>query len=197
MNSELGKKGPARPTGKRYSSVQDLMQGENIAPELRSKVAELERQSAVTELLANLRVAAGLTQAQVAEEFGVSQSAISKLEAGRDDDLTLGDVRRYAQLTGRRFVLNCGRPPTHVEAVKVYAQRIKEHLTALAKLAQKDVELEGPIRGFFGDAFFNLLTILDECGQQMPQPREVQVKAELIDTLSAKPKASVLECVGG
>jgi len=190
MNAEFRKKGRARPTGKRYSSVQELMRGENIASEVQSRVAELEKEGAVTEFLANLRVAAGLTQAQVAEKFGVSQSAISKLEAGRDEDLTLGDVRQYAEVTGRGIVLSFGKPLTHVKAVKFHASEIKQHLTALAKLAQKDVELESSIRGFFGEAFFNLLTILAECSQQMPLPQEVQMKAELIDTLSAKPKVS-------
>lgn len=150
MNSQSGKKGPARPTGRRYSSVQDLMRGENIAPEVQSKVAELEKETAVTAFLANLRVAAGLTQAQVAEKFGVSQSAISKLEAGRDDDLTLGDLRQYAEVTGRGIILSFGKPLTHVKAVKFHAWEMKEHLTALAKLAQKDLELESSIRGFLG-----------------------------------------------
>ena len=198
MNTELEKKGPARPTGKRYASVKDLLRGENVSLDVQSKIEELRKETGLTEILAKLRVAAGLTQEQVAERFGVTQSAISKLESGRDEDLTLADIRRYTELTGQRISLMFGKPLTHVEAVKVHALGIKQRLTTLAKLAHKDEELERSIQGFFGEAFFNILDILAKCHQQMPHGRDVQVRIELIGSPSPLPmdRTSSLETVG-
>lgn len=198
MKVELEKKSTARPTGKRYASVQDLLGGENVAPEVESRVEELRQETGLTEILASLRVAADLTQEQVAERFGVSQSAISKLESGRDDDLTLGDIRKYAELTGQRIGLMFGKPLTHVEAVKIHAVGIKQRLTALTELADKDEELERSIQGFFGEAFLNFLDILAKCYRQMPHSREVQLKVELIGSPTpsplTKPRASLTKC---
>jgi len=188
MNTELEKKGAARPTGKRYASVQDLLRGENVTSDVQSKVDELRKETGLTEILANLRVAAGFTQEQVAERFGLSQSAISKLESGRDEDLTLGEIRKYAELTGQRIALMFGQPLTHVEAVKVHAMGIRKRLTALAELAHKDEEMERSIQGFFGEAFFNILDILAKCHQQMPHNGGVQLKVELIGPPARPPK---------
>lgn len=193
MNTELGKKGAARPTGKRYASVQDLLQGEKITPDVQSKIDELRKETGLTEILASLRVKAGFTQEQVAQRFGVTQSAISKLESGRDEDLTLGEIRKYAELSGQRIGLLLGKPLTHVEAVKIHALEIKSRLTALAKLAHKDEEIEHAIQGFFGEAFFNILDILSKCHQQMPHSSGFQLKVELIGTPSSKPAARLAE----
>ena len=196
MNAENEMKGHARPTGKRYASVKDLLEGESISPEVQSKIADLREETRLTEILANLRTSAGLTQEQVAQRFGLSQSAISKLESGRDEDLTLGEIRQYAELTGQRISLMFGKPLTHVEAVKGHALGIRQRLTALAKIAHKDEELESSIKGFFGEAFFNILDILARCSQQMPHRLDFQVKIELIDSPSPKPRASLPEVAG-
>lgn len=195
MNAEIEKKGNARPTGRRYGSVQDLLKGEQVAPEVQSKVEALRKETGVTEILARLRVEAGLTQQQVAERLGTSQSAISKLESGRDEELTLGEVRKYAELTGQRIGLVFGKPLGHVDAVKVHALGIKQHLTALAEIAHKDEEIERAIQGFFGEAFFNLLVIFSKCQQQMPNNGSVQVKVELIGPPTASKE--ITEVAGG
>lgn len=193
MNTEIERKGAARPTGKRYTSVQDLLQGEKITPDVQSKIDELRKETGLTEILAELRVKAGFTQEQVAHRFGVTQSAISKLETGRDEDLTLGEIRKYAELSGQRIGLLLGKPLTHVEAVKVHALEIKSRLTALAKLAHKDEEIEQAIQGFFGEAFFNILDILSKCHEQVPHNGGVQLKVELIGKPSFKPAATLAE----
>ena len=67
MNTELEKKSAARNTGKRYTSVQDLLRGEKVTPDVQAKVDDLRKETGLTEILANLRVAVGLTQEAVAE----------------------------------------------------------------------------------------------------------------------------------
>lgn len=56
------------------------------------------------ELLA-ARVKAGLTQADVAERMGTSQSAVARLEAGTAAP-ALRSVQRYAQAVGARAVVH-------------------------------------------------------------------------------------------
>src|SRR4051812_26277429 len=94
---------PAKPTGRRYQSVEALMQGENVSPEVQAKVAENANDTKVALQLARLRQRAGLTQEEMAHLLGCTQSAISKLEAGRDEELTLRDLKEYARATGQRI----------------------------------------------------------------------------------------------
>jgi transcriptional regulator with XRE-family HTH domain len=52
-----------------------------------------------------LRAGRGLTQADVAEKMGCTQSRISKLESAKDVDLTLGDLAKYAEAVGFRLTI--------------------------------------------------------------------------------------------
>jgi hypothetical protein len=71
-----------------------------------------------------------------------------------------------------------GRPMNHVEAVKAHALAIQHRLSRLAGLAHQGEELEKEISGFFGQAFFNLLSILSRCSGEMPNGPEFEVRFE-------------------
>jgi transcriptional regulator with XRE-family HTH domain len=170
-----------KPTGQRYGSVDDLMKGEGVSQDVKTKVAELRNETRVVLQLARLRQKAGLKQEDIAARLGVQQSAISKLESGKDEDLTMRQVREYARATGERINILFGKPPTHVESVKLYAMGIRAHLEALAKIANQDEELETQIQAFFGEAFFNILTILSKCNDQLPhQAAEFDMTIEVL-----------------
>jgi hypothetical protein len=94
-------------------------------------------------------------------------------------------IVQYAKATGERIGVWFGKPLNHVESVKYHALAIREDLSALAKLAHRDEELQTAIQAFFGEAFFNMLTILAECQVKMPNAEEVEVS--VVITESAKP----------
>lgn len=198
MNTEQLDRGtPPKLTGRKYRSVRDLMAGEGVAPEVQDRVKELRDETRVVLQLAKLRQAAGLNQEDMAKYLKVTQSAVSKLESGTDEDLTLGQIREYARATGQRIGILCGKPLTHVEAVKCHAFGIKHHLEALAQLANRDEELKKEIQGFFGDAFFNILTILGECGEKLPSPEpECEVRIELMKQEPGRRPARAEELLG-
>lgn len=59
---------------------------------------------AITRELIAARLRAGLTQAQMAERMGTSQSVIARLEGGKRTP-SMATVQRYAQAAGCRAVL--------------------------------------------------------------------------------------------
>ncbi len=95
---------PAAP-GRTYRSVDEMLRGHGYR-----RVAEAVRQlSTKTRLIDQLiiaRVAAGLTQAQMAAKFRCSQSRISKIEDSQDADLSLGDIQAYARIVGLKLRLD-------------------------------------------------------------------------------------------
>lgn len=186
MNTEH-EKIAAVPTGRRYDSVDALMKGEGLPPEVQAKVKEIANETRIALQLANLRQRHGLTQEQMAVHLGITQSAVSKLESGRDEDLTLREVREYSKATGYRIAVMFGKPVNHVEAVKIHAEGIRTHLYALARIANQhqNDNLEMEIQAFFGEAFFNILTILSKCNDQLNNrvgefSMNIETKPELI-----------------
>ena len=98
---------PRRPAaaGRTYRSVDEMLRGHGYR-----RVAEAVRQlSAKTRLIDQLivaRVAAGLTQSQMAAKLRCSQSRISKIEDSQDSDLSLGDIQAYARTVGLKLRLD-------------------------------------------------------------------------------------------
>ncbi len=132
-----------------------------------------------------LRAGRGLTQADVAEKMGCTQSRISKLESARDVDLTLGDLARYASAVGFRLgVVLEPRETTAVGRVKRLASQIKEELDRLAGLAREDRKIAQGVAGFFNEAFFNLVRILQRSAGKRPghlEDGEPLISFEIID----------------
>lgn len=180
MSTELERQA-AKATGRRYGSVADLMRGEGVAQEVQDKGKELENETRVVLQLAKLRQAAGITQEEMAKALGVTQSAISKLESGTDAEVRLSEIAGYSRATEQRIGVMFGKPRTHVEAVKCHALAIRHHLERLAQIANRHDELETEIQAFFGQAFFNILTILAECGDKLPgNGRDFEVRIEIV-----------------
>lgn len=155
-------------SGKRFSSVDALLKQQQPDPALLEMLEVLRKESKVVRRLTLMRHAAGITQTQMATALGVTQPAVSKLESGKDEDLTLREISVYSKICGERVNVHFGKPMNHVESVKTHAFAMRHHLTCLAEMANKHDELEKDIAAFFGEAFFNILNLLVECHDQLP-----------------------------
>jgi transcriptional regulator with XRE-family HTH domain len=176
MNKEREKKTDISTTGKRYSSVKELLEQEETSPAVVEQFSQLQSQTEVVRFLVDLRKEIGLTQTQMAEKLKVTQSAISKLESSNDDSITLLDIFKYCDVAQQRVTISFGKPMNHVEAVKYHAFAIKSHLSALAEMEGQGGDTEQSIQAFFGEAFFNILSILSKCHNEMPARSQVKIK---------------------
>ncbi len=66
-----------------------------------------ERVSPFRELVLRLRTEAGLTQAELAQRMGTTQSAIARIEGGGSRP-TLETLERLAAAVGKKFVVGVG-----------------------------------------------------------------------------------------
>ncbi|MGH8905893.1 MAG: helix-turn-helix domain-containing protein [Egibacteraceae bacterium] len=78
--------------------------GVNSTPERRARYDEAGRDLALGQIVYDLRMAAGLTQAQLAERMGTTQAAISRLEGGGGAQ-RLDTLLRLAVALGRGLTL--------------------------------------------------------------------------------------------
>jgi transcriptional regulator with XRE-family HTH domain len=78
---------------KSYKMLRDRM-----TPERRARNDQAAREEMREMLLAELRHAAGKTQVQVAEEIGIQQSGVSKLES--QNDMQISTLRQIVEALG-------------------------------------------------------------------------------------------------
>ncbi|HWV00731.1 MAG TPA: helix-turn-helix domain-containing protein [Devosia sp.] len=74
-------------------------------PEFRADYAKADAEYAVIEALIRARTKAKLTQSELAQRIGTTQSAIARLEGGRVSP-SLATLRRYAEATGARLQID-------------------------------------------------------------------------------------------
>lgn len=85
---------------KQYASVGEMLGDLPLDDSLHEEVdARIKSRQMIKHLIA-LRVSHDLSQKDIADRLGCSQSRISKLENGVDDGLRVGDVRDYLHAMG-------------------------------------------------------------------------------------------------
>jgi ribosome-binding protein aMBF1 (putative translation factor) len=82
---------------------------------------EIEQDLALGQLIYDLRTHAGLSQRELAERMGTTQSVISRLEEGGGARNRLDTLARVAQALGRHLVLSfpAGVPKDLKDAIQV------------------------------------------------------------------------------
>ncbi len=91
--------------GRIYRNVDEMLRGHGYR-RVADAVRQLSAKTKVIDQLILARVAAGLTQAQMAAKLRCSQSRISKIEDSQDTDLSLGDIQAYARIVGLKLQLD-------------------------------------------------------------------------------------------
>jgi len=146
--------------------VRETSDDESFAHALEKRV--LSRR-VVKDLMA-LRATHGLSQKDIAEKLGCTQSRISKLESTIDNDLRLGDLAQYANAVGLRVSISLEpMKRTPVDRVQASALRIKHELDQLAKLSENNQRIATGVAAFFGETFFNLVKMLQDSVQKLPR----------------------------
>lgn len=76
-------------------------------PEMKALIAEARANREVAELVRDLRTNAGLTQRELAERIGTSQSTIARLEDADYSGHTLNVLSRICEALDRNLELRC------------------------------------------------------------------------------------------
>lgn len=85
--------------------------------DVRAEFDKLEEEFAYLDELFKARAAAGMSQAQIAERMGTTQSAVARLESGRGKHSpSLATLRKYARALGYRVDLRLVKEQERAEA---------------------------------------------------------------------------------
>lgn len=160
------------PKTKKYQSVSAMLRdiSEDNAALTSAEFDEYIAERKLVKDLAILRSARGLSQDDVAAKLEHSQSWVSKLENGTDDELCIGDLRAYLSVFGLEFRAGAVKAnATIVDEVKLLAFAIRQKLITLAGMAKEGDELVEHIAQFFGDTFHNINHFLSDAAAKLPR----------------------------
>jgi transcriptional regulator with XRE-family HTH domain len=152
----------------RYESVSQMVR-QTTDDAFAAEFERLLRSQRIVKDLMVLRATRELSQEDVAKKMRCTQSRISKLESSKDVDLSLGDLAKYANAVGFRVgVMLEPEGTTAVDRVKWLAFQIKHQLDQLADLAKDDQKIAHGVADFFSEAFFNLVSMLQDSAKKLP-----------------------------
>jgi transcriptional regulator with XRE-family HTH domain len=155
---------------KRYASVSEMLR-ESMPDEFRKEFEARRASRKVIKHMMALRAVRGVSQQDIAAKMGCSQSRVSKLENGVDDDMRIGDLKAYMRALecSVGFVFSKANS-TLADEVKHHAFRIKHLLEKMADLAGGDEKIARGVSGFFGEAFLNVVSMIQDCASKLPAP---------------------------
>ncbi len=76
-------------------------------PEFKKEYEDLSSEYRIARMLIMTRLKSGLTQQEVAERMGTSQSAVARMESGKLGNLKT--IEKYAEATGNRITFQIQR----------------------------------------------------------------------------------------
>lgn len=139
------------------------------SPEEKQELKEFLKQRLVVSKLAAIRVAKGVTQVELATQLNCGQSAVSKLEAGVDADVSLSHLHAYAKATGSEVtILMSDRGKTLADQIKMHALSIRQVFLKLVELAHSDDEIAKGVAKLHMQAFENINRMLAETAGKLP-----------------------------
>jgi transcriptional regulator with XRE-family HTH domain len=160
-------------TSKNHNSVADLVASVSDSKEFVRDFNEHLAKRMLIKRLISLRSAKSVSQADIAKKLACTQSRISKLEAGEDSDLRIGELCEYANAIGLEVQIGLMPKGMRItDRIKAHAFAIKRLLNEMVRLAHGDPGIAKGIAGFFGEAFFNLLGVVKESAEKLPKDQD-------------------------
>jgi transcriptional regulator with XRE-family HTH domain len=153
----------------RHSSVSDMVRSLSDDPGFADEFAKRLSHRQLIKALIVLRTRAGLSQQELAQKLGCTQSKISKVESGNDEDIRFGDLVDYASAIEHEMrILLVPKNQTLADEVKIHAFVIKRLLSRLVQLAGDDKAMSDGVQQFLVEAAFNLGRFIESAVSNLP-----------------------------
>ena len=159
--------------GEQYTSVGQMVN--DLADESFAKAfAERSAKTGLSRTLFVLRNKAGLTEREVGDRLGWSQSAVSKFERQEIDNIKFGDLERYLNALDMQMSISFfEKGNTVVDQVKCHVFETKHLLDRLATMVGEDEKIAREVAKFFAEYFVNVINLYFDSASRLPRPEIV------------------------
>ncbi len=141
----------------RYSSVPEMLKGTGSSKRTIKAVEKFIKERSLAKHLIVLRCQHNMTQKELADKIGCTQSRVSKIESSMNREIVVADLLDYAKALNLRLEIGYRQPSVKiVDLIKYHAFKIKGYLSELTKLAKDDAAIKDGVRDFHKEARHNL-----------------------------------------
>ncbi len=174
--------------GTKYKNVLEMVKGISKDDTFKELATKEIKGKTLAKFLFYLRCDHNLSQKQLAEKIGCTQSRISKIESAFDKNLTIQDLLDYAKALNLHLEIGYRHPSVKiVDLIKYHAFKIKAYLNQLSGLAREDEVLKESVGKFCVEVLFNIgkfvsdnLAKLDfKFKEQKREPDTIHISAPL------------------
>jgi transcriptional regulator with XRE-family HTH domain len=146
-----------------HNSVTELASAAGASAKFTKGLATRLAKRRIVNHLVALRGARELSQKDIADKLGCTQSKVSKLENSEDDDLRLGDLRLYADAIGLNLgLLLSERRLGSLGRIKVHAFQIRAELDRLVQMAKGDDAMTCGVAHVHDEMLYNLVRLVGD-----------------------------------
>jgi len=174
--------------GTKYKNVLEMVKGISKDDTFKELATKEIKGKTLAKFLFYLRCDHNLSQKQLAEKIGCTQSRISKIESALDKNLTIQDLLDYAKALNLHLEIGYRHPSVRiVDLIKYHAFKIKAYLNQLSHFAKEDEVLKESIGKFHLEALFNIGKIISDSlakldfkfKEQKREPDTIHISAPL------------------
>ncbi len=167
--------------GEKIANVRELLKRISTDDEFIENVQNEIKNRTVSQFLLQIRCEHNLTQNQIAQKIGCSQSRISKIETSCDDEISIDDLLSYAKALKLKLEIGFRHESiTIVDLIKYHVYKIKGYLAQLRSLVKGDESLNKGIANFHIEALYNIgKAIIEGLGELNVSRIKVQDKSPI------------------
>ncbi len=151
---------------KKYKSVKSMIN--DLVENKKERIRKINKlgQRQIVKVLKAFRLKNKLTQDAISKKIGCDQSAISKLEKSIDDDITIGELKRYLLSLDMGLgiaVREKTESINRVELIKYHVRKIETYVTELEDIAEDDEDIR---IGVYEAYLSQIKGLLDDFGKK-------------------------------
>jgi len=142
---------------KDFRNVKEMIKGLSEDDKFKeSALSEIENKT-IAKFLFTLRCKHNLTQKQLADKIGCTQSRISKIEGAYNNEITIKDLSDYGEALNLQLEIGYRNKGLKiVDSIKYHAFKIKGYLERLVDLVEGDEAASKELIKFHLEAYANL-----------------------------------------
>jgi len=156
---------------KRFGSVSDMMKDLNDGSAQAEAIQKDLKRSQISSILFVMRNKQNLTQGQMAEKLGWSQSKVSKMEHQEDTHYSVSEITDYCSALGYNLEIGFSlKSETWLDKVKRHYTHMHRYLNKISDSAQGDAAIQKGVNQVMIEASGNLLHLVEVCIGKVKKP---------------------------
>lgn len=154
---------------KEFKNIKEMIKGLSEDDKFKEEALNEIENKTIAKFLFTLRCKHNLTQKQLADKIGCTQSRVSKIESAYNNEITVKDLSDYGEALNLQLEIGYSNKDVKiVDEVKYHYFKIKEYLEKLVDLVGDDKALAQGVLGFNFEVLQNLASLIGTILKNIP-----------------------------